>query len=190
MRDLDDQELRNNCSLKTISRWVQQNASSSFYDQATASRLPTTGTHAHRRGNWRPQISARTKNRIRQLFDDNSRMSLRAAAAETSVAHATIWNFLRKELGRFPSKLQMATSLTEDHKMRRESFAQYCRRELRNGAGFLERIVFSDEFTFSLSGSVDKQNYRIWEVNARTESSKRFKSSHQLCYGAPCLKSR
>ena len=34
---------------------------------------------------------------------------MRAAVAETSVAHTTIWNFLRKELGRFPDKLQMAT---------------------------------------------------------------------------------
>ena len=50
-------------------------------------------------------------------------MLLRASAAETSVAYATIWNFFMKELGRLPYMLQMATSLTEDHKMRRESFA-------------------------------------------------------------------
>ena len=57
------------------------------------------------------------ENRIRQLFNDNPGMSGRAAAAERSVAHATIWNFLRKELERFPYKLQTATSLTENHKM-------------------------------------------------------------------------
>ena len=32
-------------------------------------------------------------------------MLLRTAPAESSIAHATIWNFLRKELGRFPYKL-------------------------------------------------------------------------------------
>ena len=46
--------------------------------------------------------------------------------------------------------------------MRRECFAQYCRRELGNGAGYLERIVFSDECKFSLSESVNKQNCGIW----------------------------
>ena len=42
-------------------------------------------------------------------------MSLRAAAVETSFAHAKIWNFLQKDLARFPYKLRMAASLTEDH---------------------------------------------------------------------------
>ena len=50
-----------------------------------------------RRGNGRPQISARTKNGVRKLFEDNTRTSLRGVAAETGVAHAAIWNFLRKE---------------------------------------------------------------------------------------------
>ena len=56
----------------------------------------------------------------------------------------------------------MATSLTEDHKMRRKSFAQYCRRKLRKDAEYLERIAFPEECKSSLSGSVNKQNYRIW----------------------------
>ena len=121
------------------------------------------GTHTHRGGNGRPQISAQTKNRIRKLFDDNPRTSLRATAAASSVEHAMIWNFLRKELGRFPYKLQMGTSLMEDHKMRRKSFAHYCRRELINDAGYLESIVFSPyECKISLPGSVNKQNCRIW----------------------------
>ena len=103
------------------------------------------GTHTHRGGNGRPKISAQTKNRIRQLFDDDSRMSVRSVAAETSAPNATIWNFLRSDLGHFSYKLQMATSLTEDHKMRSNSFSQYCGREVRNDAGYLERIVFFDE---------------------------------------------
>ena len=54
----------------------------------------------------------------------------------------------------------MDASLTEDHKMRRESFAQYCPRELNNDAGCLERIVFSDECKFSLVRLVLKGNNR------------------------------
>ena len=48
------------------------------------------GIHTHRGGNGCPQISAQTKNGIRQLFHSNPRILLRAAAAETSVAHSTI----------------------------------------------------------------------------------------------------
>ena len=63
----------------------------------------------------------------------------------------------------------MATSLTEYPIMRRKILAQYCRRELRNDAEYLERIIFSDECTFSLSGSVNKQNCRIWGRESSNE---------------------
>ena len=115
----------------------------------------------HRGGNGRPQISNQKKNRIRQLFENDPRLSLRAGGAGTGVSHASVRNFLRKELRRFPYKLQMATSLTENHKVRRKRFDQDYRRELRNDAEYLERIVSSDECKFSQSGSVNNQNFRI-----------------------------
>ena len=96
-------------------------------------------------------------------------MSPRSAAAVTSVAHATIWSFLRKEFGRFPCKLQITTLLAEDHKTRRKNFAQYYRKELRNDAGCLERIVLSDECKFSLYRSLNKQNCRIWGSESPNE---------------------
>ena len=78
------------------------------------------------------------------------------------VAHATIWNFQREELKIFPYKLQMTNALTERHTERRLKFSRDCSRKLRNNAGYLKRIVFSDECKFSLSGSVNNQNSRIW----------------------------
>ena len=46
--------------------------------------------------------------------------------------------------------------------MGKKSFAQHCSSELRNYAGYLERIVFCDDYKFSLSGSVNLQNCRTW----------------------------
>ena len=129
----------------------------------------TRGSHAHRGGNGRPRISNEVRNQIQELFNNDPTISLRAVAAQTGVAHATVWNFLRKELKLFPYKLQMGTALTEDHKTRRIRFAQSCRRELRNDAGYLNRIVFSDECKFSLSGVVNKQNCRIWGTERPNE---------------------
>ena len=60
------------------------------------------GSHAHRGGNGRPQITEANKNEIRALFNTNPRLSLCAAAQEVGVAHATVLNFLRKELKMFP----------------------------------------------------------------------------------------
>ena len=63
------------------------------------------GTHAHRGGNRRPQITESKKNEIPALFNSSNRLSLGAAAQEIGVAHAIIWNFLPKELNMFPHKL-------------------------------------------------------------------------------------
>lgn len=129
----------------------------------------TRGSHSHRGGNGRPQISQGRRARIRELFDNNPRLSLRTVASEVGVAHSTVWNILRNELNRFPYKLQRTTTLTEDHKIRRKQFAQTCRRELRDDAEYLKRIVFSDECKFTLSGQVNKQNCRIWGTERPNE---------------------
>ena len=144
-----------------------------------ASRLQQWGTYKHRGRNVRPQISAQTKNRIRQLFKDNRGISLRAVA-ETSVAHTAIRKFLGKELRSFPYNLQMATSLTEDNKMRKKSSPQCCRRELRNDRRYLEGIFFSNECKFSLPGSVNKQNCRIWASGRPNEVYETLENSPSI----------
>ena len=88
--------------------------------------------------------------------------------------------FLTKELGSFPYKLQPSTSLTENHKMRRKSFPQYFQRELRNDAGYLENISFSNECKFFLFGSVNKQNYRIWGSERPKEVYQTLLSTQQV----------
>ena len=135
------------------------------------------GTPTHKGGNRRPQISAQTRNEIRQIFIDDLRISLRTGAMGTSVARAIIWNFLRKELGRIPYYLQLATSLTKIIEWEGRSFSQYCRMELRNDGGYLERIVFPDECKLSLSGSVNKLNCRIWGSKRPNEAYERLQSS-------------
>ncbi len=102
------------------------------------------------------------RNQIRDLFVDDPTMSLRVAAAQTRVCSSTARNVVRKELMLYPYKLQMSTALTEHYKISMFNFARNCRTELRNDAGYLERIIFSDECKFSVSGKVNKQNCRIW----------------------------
>ena len=54
VRDVDDRGLRSNCSSMNWSVCVHLNASSSFYDQATASRLPTMRKSYAQRRKWAP----------------------------------------------------------------------------------------------------------------------------------------
>ena len=120
------------------------------------------GGHAHRGGNGRPQITSAQKNMIRNMFLSNPKVSIRYVAGQTNISYGTIWNYLRKELGFYPYKLQMGTQLSDEDKINRVSFATFSRSKLSNNSAFLKQIVFSDECHFSLSGRVNKQNCRIW----------------------------
>ena len=54
------------------------------------------GTHKHRGAKGRLQISGQTKNRMRQLLDENPRIPVRVVAAQKCVAHTRIWIFYEK----------------------------------------------------------------------------------------------
>ncbi len=99
------------------------------------------------------------RNQIRELFIDDPTISLCVTAAQSRVCCSTVRNFVRKKLKLYPYKLQMSTTLTKQYKIGILFFAQNCRTELKNDAGYLEQIVFSDECKFSLSGKVNKQNF-------------------------------
>lgn len=140
----------------------------------------TRGSHDHRGGNGRPNISEERKNDVRDLVKSNPRISLRQLTAQTGVPTTTVWRILRNELRLFPYKLQMGVELSDNDKQNRISFAQYCRAQLRENPGYLKRIVFSDECHFSLSGHVNSQNCRIW-------GSERPKQVYETLQGAPSV---
>ena len=44
------------------------------------------------------RISSNVRNEIRELFENDPRISRREVASEKGVSHATVWNILRREL--------------------------------------------------------------------------------------------
>ena len=135
-------------SRKSILKWVEDYRS--------------RGSHSHRGGNGRPGISEEKRSQIKEMFQTNPRRSLRDVAREVSLPHTTVWNVIRKQLNMFPYRLQIAQQLSHDDKTNRLNFAQFLQAELVEDSHYLERIVFSDECSFSLGGAVNKQNCRIW----------------------------
>ncbi|PNF32477.1 hypothetical protein B7P43_G03884 [Cryptotermes secundus] len=60
-----------------------------------------------------------------------------------------------------PYKLQLLQALKPEDKAARTHFAEDIQEKMEDD-GFLERLVFSDEATFHLSGIVNQHNVRIW----------------------------
>ena len=136
--------------------------------------------HSHGRGNGRPQITYEQKAAIRQVLENNATVSLRDAERQTGVSKSTIQRYFRNELHVFPYKLQVGPQLSDQDKQARVHFAHSCLSKLTEDAGYLKRIIYSDECSFSLSGDVNKQNCRIWGTERPQEVYEVPQGAHSI----------
>ena len=59
-------------------------------------------------------------------------------------------------------KVQLLHKIEPNDKLRRNKFAFEMLMRIAEDGNFLERICFTDEATFHVSGKITKQNIRIW----------------------------
>jgi len=121
-----------------------------------------SGNVDHTGGNGRPSTSVETIEQVRQLFQDDSSLSIRAASAQLGIPRSTVHRILHKCLFLFPYKLQNLQDISEADKEKRLEFAHHCSSHSEGYSEYLSRIVFSDECMFRINGVVNKQNVRIW----------------------------
>jgi hypothetical protein len=73
-----------------------------------------------------------------------------------------VWRILRKEIKKFSYKIQMKEAQTPRNKRQRVEFSDVMSDHIEAESSFLEKIIFSDEAHFHLSGHVNRQNCRFW----------------------------
>jgi len=80
---------------------------------------------------------------------------------QLSMSKTVVWRVLCKRLVFKPYCIQMVQQLMgEDHKCRPDFCLQL--QDLMSSDDFLEKVQFSDEATFHISGAVNCCNVRIW----------------------------
>ena len=77
------------------------------------------------------------------------------------MSSTTVWRVVRKHLHMIPYKLHLLQHLQDTDKPARKDFCTQMQAMLEEN-GFDDRLVFSDEATFHLTGKVNKHNTRIW----------------------------
>lgn len=137
-------------SCETIRRWSKK-----YYDR---------DTYANCGENERPQITAKQQDKMKDLFNQNRRIPLCYAAAETGVSRGTVWHFLGKELKLLQYHLQNGTEISHADQQNMVRSAEHRIQELPNDARYLWPIIFSDVCHISLSGLVNQQNCRVWRI--------------------------
>ena len=77
-------------------------------------------------------------------------------------------------------KLQLLQHLRKTDKTKRATFCMEMQEKIDNEDDFLEKVIFSDEATFHLSGKVNKQNVRIWGTENPREFVEHMRDSPKV----------
>lgn len=130
-----------------IRRWVE--------------KFAETGSLLKGKSTGRPNVSNEVVENIRVAYQRSPRKSTRRASRELNVPRTTVWRVLRKRLQFKPYKFQMVQALKPADLPKRTQFCQELQLRLEED-GFEDRLVFTDEATFHLSGKVNRHNLRFW----------------------------
>lgn len=105
------------------------------------------------------------------------RRLLQEVGVVVGVIYTTVRHLPPNKLKLFLYRIQIGEQLSEIDKENRIAFAQLWTRKLQEKKHFLIRIIFSDEWSYSLHKAVDEQNCRIWgsqRPKSVYKSSRRF----------------
>jgi len=101
-----------------------------------------------------------TLNRFGPVFC-SLKKSTGTADKELLMLKTTVWRVLHKHLVIIPYCIQMIQLLGEDHRCGLH-FCLQLQELMSSNDHFLEKLQFSDEVTFDVSGAVNHSNVRIW----------------------------
>ena len=121
-----------------------------------------------------PRVSEDDVARIQAVYKRSPSKSTCRASRELQLPKTTVWRVLRRRLVMKPYKLQLLQALNNDDKHKRVEFSGQIQDVIENYNNFSERIVFSDEVCFHISGKVNKQNVRIGVYRTHMRKSNIF----------------
>lgn len=130
--------------------------------RAWHNKFMETGTVFNKGRSGRPRTSEENIDRVRNAFDRSPRKSVRTAARQLQLPRSTVHKVLHKNLRLYAYKVQLLQALEPNDKPRRKDFAINMLERISEDETFLNRVCFSDEATFHVSGKLNTHNVRIW----------------------------
>lgn len=94
-------------------------------------------------------------------IEEIPQISLREASEILDISHSSVLRILKRQKFH-PYKLQLTHELNEDDFDRRMDFCEQMMERCNVDENFASNIVFSDEATFMLNGTVNRHNCRYW----------------------------
>ena len=134
---------------------------------STVSCLPSkfreTGTVADKARSGRPKRATdeTTAAMVLASFVKSPQRSTRRLSAECGISQSLIVLIVHAYKWQ-PFKIQLLQHLAEDDPDRRMQFCTWVLEQVEQHPSFAQRILFSDEANFYVSGEVNRHNHRYW----------------------------
>lgn len=123
----------------------------------------------------RPSTSANVAETVQEEMDivagssTHGEVSAREVARRTGIPYSTVWVALRRTLRCYPYKIQRHQELLPGDFVKRRAFAEWAFQKMAEDDDWLSKVLWTDEAHFTLRGSVNSHNCRIWATeNPRT----------------------
>ncbi|CAH1991124.1 unnamed protein product [Acanthoscelides obtectus] len=127
-------------------------------------KFEATGSVANLPGSGRPR-SVRTPENIavvKESVRDDPKQSTTRRSQELGISRTSLLRILHKDLTVHAYKIQLTQELRRADHISRRTFSDWLLEHRQIDANFSSKIMFSDEAHFTLNGTVNKQNCRIW----------------------------
>lgn len=133
---------------KTIRHWLN-----SFKETGSVCKAKSPG---------RPRTSEDVVEQIRVSCVRSPNKSLARRSLQLGVPKGTLYDVVRKRLHLRAYKLQLLHEIKPTDKIKRLEFAIDFLNRIDDDENFLKNVFFSDEATFHVSGTVNRNNCRVW----------------------------
>jgi len=117
--------------------------------------------NAPKSGRPRTVTTTENENLVASAFQRSPQKSTRRASSELGIPRRSLGR-LMKQLGLKPYRPRLLQHLSEDDPDRRLQFAEIVLNKIREDDQFLDKIIWSDEASFKLSGHVNRHNCVYW----------------------------
>lgn len=116
---------------------------------------------------------------VLQYFHARPRASTRAAARDLGIrSHVNVWRVLQRN-NLYPYHFQTVQDLLPNDYNSRANFAHWCLLQIERDEQFLQRVLFTDEATFTRAGLFNTHNMHSWEEENPHEVH-RFRFQHRF----------
>ncbi|KAG5892168.1 hypothetical protein JTB14_026406 [Gonioctena quinquepunctata] len=124
-------------------------------------KIRETGHVKHIPNAGRPKIEENVKLDVLLGVENSPHNTSRQIAVDLDISQSSVLRILKAEKYH-PYKVQLHQQLNDDDPDRRVEFCEIMQDLCNRNPRFIKQIMFSDEATFCLNGSVNRQNCRYW----------------------------